>query len=227
MEEIDLKELFLFFWKKLYIIIVVSILFVLVGVSYTLTFKTLLYRGETTLILVKDNSDGVNSIITQNDIVLNQKLVSTYSQIIKSKRVLNEVIDELNLTITFEELSSRISVSSVDETEIIKISVLNEDPKLSTKIANTIAVVFEDAIVDIYDMKNVSVIDKAEVQDKASNVLGVKGIAIYFILGFISSVGVLFIYYYFDTSIKSSEEIEKRLGIAVIGNIPLTDRKGK
>ena len=224
MEEINLKDLFMYFWKRIIIVFVVSIIVVMIGISYTVFFKTPLYSGETTLLLVKDNSDD-SGVITQNDIVLNQKLVATYREIINSKRVLKEVINQLNLDITVSELSNNITVSSVDETEIIKIRVLYEDAKKSADIANTIASVFEREIVELYDMKNISVIDKAEIQSSACNLLKIKDIVIYFILGFAGSLVVLFICYYFDTSVKSGEEVEKRLGIAVIGNVPLAGRK--
>ena len=222
MEEINLKDLFSYFFKKIPIILFVTLLFLTVGIIYTMFIKTPLYKGDTTLILVKQDSNygQESSSQTQSDILLNQKLVTTYSELIKSKRVLNQVISILELDCTNSELSQKISVSSVKDTEIIKISVSDEEPKDASRIANTLADVFKYEVMDIYDLQNVTIIDKAEVQDEPYNIEVVKSAVIFFALGFMLSVGVIFVIYYFDTSIKSSEEIENRLGVPVIGNVP-------
>ena len=100
MEEIDLKELFVFFVKRISIIIAITILFLIIGIVWTMFIKTPLYRGETSIILVNKNLENNNSTITQSDVVLNQKLVSTYAQIVRSKKVLKQVISKLNLNYT-------------------------------------------------------------------------------------------------------------------------------
>lgn len=222
MEEINLKDLFGYFLKKVPIILFVTLLFLAVGIIYTMFIKTPLYKGDTTLILVKENSNygQESSSQTQSDILLNQKLVTTYSELIKSKRVLNQVISILELDCSNSELSQKISVSSVKDTEIIKISVSDEEPKEASRIANTLADVFKYEVMDIYDLQNVTIIDKAEVQAEPYNIEIVKSAVVFFALGFMLSVGVIFVFYYFDTSIKSSEEIENRLGVPVIGNVP-------
>ena len=222
MEEINLKDLLVYFLKKTPIILFVTLLFLTVGIIYTMFIKTPLYKGDTTLILVKQDSNygQESSSQTQSDILLNQKLVTTYSELIKSKRVLNQVISILELDCTNTELSQKINVSSVKDTEIIKISVSDENKKDASRIANTIADVFKYEVMDIYDLQNVTIIDKAEVQKEPYNIEVVKSAVIFFAIGFMLSVGVIFVIYYFDTSIKSSEEIENRLGVPVIGNVP-------
>ena len=223
MEEINLKDLLNYFLKRIPFILTITLGIFILGMIYTLFLKTPLYKGDTTLILVQEKES--TSTITQNDITLNQKLVSTYTEIIKSRRVLNQVIDQLNLDYDVSVLSSKISVSSVSDTEIIKISVSDKDSEVAAEIADTIAGVFENEIVDIYNLENVSMIDKAEVNNNPYNVNIIKEGIIYLMIGMILGLGIVFVVYYFDTSIKSSEEIETRLGVPVIGNIPLY--KGK
>ena len=84
-----------------------------------------MYQSYTTVIL--GSSANTSNSITQNDINLNKNLVSTYAQIVKSKRVLEQVITQLDLDIEYEELANKISVGSVNDTEIIKISVSDSD----------------------------------------------------------------------------------------------------
>ena len=227
MEEIDLKELFVFFVKRISIIIAITILFLIIGIVWTMFIKTPLYRGETSIILVNKNLENNNSTITQSDVVLNQKLVSTYAQIVKSKKVLKQVITKLNLNYTYSELYNHVGVSNVQETEIIKISVSDENNELAATIANTVADVFKEEVSEIYHLENITIIDKAEVQKNPYNIKLLKTAVICIGGGVITSLMILFVLFYFDTSIKSSEEVERKLGVAVIGTIPHVGKRGK
>ena len=220
MEEVDLKELFAYFLKRISIIIAITFLFLITGFIYISFIRIPLYKGDTTVILVNKSGDNNNQSVTQSDVVLNQKLVSTYTQIVKSKKVLNQVINNLNLSYTYGQLNNHVSVSNISDTEIIKISVSDEDPEIAAKIANAVASVFKNEVSDIYHLENVTIIDKAEVQSKPYNIKVAKTLVISFVGGFAVSIMLLFVLYYFDTSIKSSEDVEKKLGVAVIGTIP-------
>ena len=221
MEEVDLKELFLYFYKRMIIIIAIVFLCVLAGFVYTMFIKIPVYEGKTTLLMINKNSDNSGSgSVTQSDISLNQKLVSTYTQIVKSRKVLNQVIKNLNLRCTYSQLYNRVSVSNISDTEIIKIAVSDSDPENAAKIANTVASVFSNEITNIYHLENVTIIDSAEAAKSPYNINLFKTMIICFVAGIAISFMILFILYYFDTSIKSQEEVEQRLEIAVIGNVP-------
>lgn len=226
MEEIDVKDLLMYFVKKIPIIIVISLLVMVLGMLYSLLFKKPLYYGNVTVILVQENNNySGNSTLTQSDLALNQKLVTTYSEIMKSRRVLNRVIEELDLNYTVKELQSKISVSSVKDTEIIKIAVSDEDNKQAANIANKISTVFQDEVTEIYNLENISVIDQAETQKTPYNIHTVRDTALFLAAGMVLAIAIIFIVYYFDTSIKSPEEVEKKLGIPVIGTIPLSRKE--
>lgn len=227
MEEIDIKDLLLYFVKKIPIIIVVSLIVMLLGMLYSLLFKKPLYYGDVTVILVQeDNNYSGNGSITQNDLAIAQKLVTTYSEIVRSKRVLNRVIEELDLNYTYEQLKSNVTVSSVKDTEIIKIAVSDENNRQAVNIANKISSVFQDEVTEIYNLENISVIDKAEIQTSPYNIHTLRDTVLFFAVGLVLAVGIIFVVYYFDTSIKSVEEVEKRLEVPVIGTIPLS-KSGK
>ena len=156
MEEINLKDLFSYFISKILIVVITFLLLVLVSVVNTKFIKVPKYNSSTTIALtINNDSELVNSNSNLTDITINQKLVPTYRQIIKSRRVLDQVIDNLNLDIKASELSSSISVTNEADTELLKITVSNEDPELAALIADEVAKVFSDEIVDIYNIKNV------------------------------------------------------------------------
>ena len=224
MEEINLKELFEYFVSKLPIIVIAALLTTLVGIAYGLWIQKPMYNSYTTIVLTRTDNDSTTTDstgITQSDILLNQNLVSTYREIIKSKRILNQVINNLDLNISTDELEKNISVTSEKDTEVIKISVNSSNPTDAKDIANEIERVFSNEIISIYNIKNITIIDYAEEDTTPYNINVPKQIILAFLIGFILACAVIFVTFYFDTTIKSSEEIENKLGLPVLGVVPL------
>ena len=224
MEEIDISQLLNYFKSKIiYILFAMSIAFCISSI-YVNRFRVPEFTSYTTILL---NQANENQTISATDINLNNSLISTYSEIIKSKKVMNQVIETLALDYSTSELSGKISVSEIPETTIIKISVTDEDSELAADIANTIANVFTKEIVEYYKIENVSVIDTAEVSENPSSASALKIIGIMTLAGAFISVVVIFIVFYFDTTIKNEEEIEKITGLPVIGIVPSSREKIK
>lgn len=224
MEEFNILEFLKYYWSKILFVL----FFILIGFvgSYVYTFymQVPVYRSQTSLVLTNDNS---NNTITQSDITLNKNLVSTYRQIIKSRRILDTVIENMDLYISYEELSSQIAVSSVDDTELILISVYDEDKTQAKKIADEIADVFKDEITDIYNIENVSIIDKALVSEDPYNVNVLKQFVLGGGAGFLISSIIITILFYMDDTVKTEEDIEKKLGLSVLGAVPKYRKRNK
>lgn len=223
MEEINLEELFYYFRNKISWIIIAIILAIGIGNTFTILTRTPMYKSSTTIVLVNENKDSSTYNTTEQQ--LNKNLVGTYSEIIKSRMILETVISNLKLDYTSADLASNISVEAVDNTEIIKVSVSDANAKEATSIANEIAKVFMEKIQKIYNLNNVSIIDKAEDAIAPYNVNYVKDNAIYVLIDLALSCGTIFIFFYFDTTIKSSEEIESKLGLNVIGTVPKVEKE--
>ena len=216
MEEINLKEVYSYFKSRLLWMILAIVMIVIIGNVYTILTRVPMYQSNTTIVLVGESKKEYS----QTDSQLNQNLIGTYSEIITSRKVLQQVIDNLKLKMTVDELSQNITTSSVEDTEIIRITVNNEKKKMAAKIADEVADVFSDEIQDIYNLENVAIIDKAEVAKEPYNINYVKDNVIYLMIGVVLSFGVVFVMYYFDTTIKSSEIVEEKLGLTVIGIVP-------
>ena len=105
-------------------------------------------------------------------------------------------------------------------TEMLKIQVSNEDPVIAANVANALAEVFKSKVKEIYNIENVTVIDKGIPSSSPYNVNYMKNVAIFGMIGMIASCGILFILFYFDTRIKSKSEVEELLGLEVLGVIP-------
>ena len=223
MEEINIKDFFNYLKKYIFIICGVIILFVIGIFIYDKSIKKPLYTTYTTIILTKSNETQTSTTITQNDILLNQKLVETYTKIIKSKLVLDQVISETGITYTAQELGENVSVEAYENTEMLKISVTDSDPELSASIANSIAQVFSGEVAKIYQMNNISVIDIAQIPEEVSNNTLVRDVFIALFISIFGSIGVIFIIYYFDDSIKLTDDLEEEIGMPVIAKVFKSD----
>lgn len=225
MEEIDLKELFDFIKGKLGTLSIITISVCLLGCIYGLFIQKPMYKSYTTVIL--GGSESATSAITQNDININRNLVDTYAEIVKSRRVLDQVINELKLDTTYEELHDKITVTALNNTEIIKITVNDADAKKAMNIANVTASYFTDEIVDLYNMNNVNVLDKAFQSDTPYNINVMKQIIIYFMIGFVLAAGILFVIFYFDRTIKSVEQVEQKIKLPILGSVQELTKGGR
>ena len=222
MEEIDLKELCEFIKNKLGLLIIITVGICLLGCVYGLFLQKPMYKSQTTIIL-----SGSDSQITQSELYLSKSLVDTYAEIVKSRRVLEQVIEELNLDTTYEKLSNKISVTSVNNTEIIKIIVTDTDPTEAKNIANVTANYFTKEVVDLYKVNNVNVLDEANTTSIPYNINVAKQIIIYLFIGFIIGAGVLFIIFYFDRTIKSAEQVEQKIKLPILGSVEEFSKGGK
>ncbi len=217
MEEINLIEVFQYFKSKLVWILATILIVIIAGNSYFAITREPLYKSSTTIVLV-NNSES--TAYTQTELAMNKNLVSTYTEIIKSRNVLGQVIQNLDLDMDYSELYDQVSVSAVTDTEIIKVNVSDENSKQARNIANEIGKVFTKEIKEIYNLENVSIVDKAIMAEEPYNMTYMKDNVIFLAIGLVISCGIIFMIYYFDTTIKSTDEIEEKLGLSVIGVVP-------
>lgn len=223
MEEINIRD-FLNYLKKYVLVIVVVAIVLIIGVFiYDKSIKKPLYTTYTTIILTKSNETQTGTTITQNDILLNQKLVETYSKIIKSKLVLEQVISETGVTYTAEELSENVSVEAYENTEMLKISVTDQDPELAANIANSIAQVFSGEIAKIYQINNISVVDVAVTPEEVSNNTIKRDLLIALFISIFGTIGVVFVVYYFDDTVKLTDNLEEEIGMPVVAKVFKSD----
>lgn len=224
MEELNLKQLINIIWNGKKYIIITIILAILLGIGYSYFWVTPKYEASTTLVLAKAEEKVSNEIstgITQTDLNLNKNLVSTYRELIRSKTVIRQVMDNLKITDLKENtLKNNISVSSVKDTELIEITVRDENPERATNIANEIAKVFTVQVAEIYNINNVHVIDKAELNNVPYNVHHTKDIAVIALIGAILSIVCIIILSLLDTTVKTQEDIEKVTGMIILAEIP-------
>jgi capsular polysaccharide biosynthesis protein len=220
--KIDLRKVFSMLKKRiLYIILGTLITAVLAG-CITEFFITPTYTASCTL-YVYSNTDRVStdSSIGQNEITASQQLVNTYIVVLESDRVLEEVVQNLDLDMTVSQLRSMISCAQINETEIFNVTVTSASPALAADIANSIADVAPDAIVDTIKAGGVSVIDYAKVPSSPSSPDFKLNILIGALVGLVVTFLIFFIRELFDTTVTEEADLEREFeNIPVIGTIP-------
>lgn len=226
MEEINLKRLLEVTLSLKWVIIGMMILMLAIGCLYSFCYVVPEYESSIKLVLaqvVQNTAEGEQSTdaITSADITINNQLVSTYSEIIKSKKIMKDVIGKLSLTIDEEKLSKKIIVSSIKDTQILKITVSDEDSEIAKNIATEVANAFIEEIKSIYNISNINIIDQAEVGEEPSNVNHIKDLIIFEVLGVFLSCGIVLVIYLIDTTVKDEKDIENELELPALGMIPL------
>lgn len=221
MEEkvIDLRELITIIRKRWKFIAIITIIFVSISVILSFYVMDPVYEAQTTLIVKTEKNEGTE-IVSSDQVSVSQKLAVTYGEIIKSRVVLDEVINNLKLKESYENLLNKISISTVNDTQIIKIVVEDEDKLKAMSVANEIPKVFTKEVIRIADANGVEVIDKAKEPvnpikpNKRSNIM------IAAILGIIIGSSIVLIREFFDNKIKTADDATKELGLPVLGVVP-------
>ena len=221
-ETIDLREYFGIIKKRFWIIALLAIVSAVVSGVISFFMLNPVYEAKSTLIVNTDKQTETQTV-TGDQINVTQKLAITYGEIIKSRVVLDDVIKNLNLDTTYETLSGQITVSPVKDTQIISISVQDTNPKKARDIANQIPSVFTKEAKRITKANDVQVIDKAILPKNPIKPNKVMNVLIAFVLGTMIGLFIVFLLEYLDNKMKTPQDIEKHLGLSVIGVIPNED----
>lgn len=217
---IDLREVVLAFKKRWPMLLGLPAAAVLIAALLSFFILTPIYRASTTLMVSKTYQGENGPVMQYNDILMANQLVKTYSEIAKSRAVLEKVIEREKLPITPDELSKQITVKPLRDTQLIQVSVENTDPQLAARLANAVAAVFMVKVVEVMKLDNVNVVDSAVVPEAPVKPQKMLNMVIACVVGLMLAVGLVFLLTYLDQTIKSSEDVQRYLELPVLGTIP-------
>ena len=218
-ETIDLREYFAIIKKRFWIIALLAIISALISGVISFFMLNPVYEAKSTLIVNADKQ-AETQIVTGDQITVTQKLAVTYGEIIKSRAVLEEVIKNLKLNDEYEDLVKSVTVSPVQDTQIISISVQDTNPQKARDIANEIPKVFKKEAKRITKANDIQVIDKAILPQSPIKPNKMMNITIAAALGAMIGLFVVFLIEYLDNKLKTPQDIEKHLGLSVLGVVP-------
>lgn len=219
-ETISLKEIFNTIKKRLLLIFAITLGVALIAAIISYFVLTPTYQSSSQFI-VNQTQEDPSVQYNVNDIQANVQIINTYNVIIKSPAVLGEVIEELDLPYSVAALSENITVSNEQNSQVVTVTATDEVPATAVEIANTTVTVFQDKIQDFMNVDNVSVLTEAQLSPQPTPVAPnpVLNIAIAMVLGAMIGVGLAFLLEYLDNTITTEDDIDKHLGLPVLGVI--------
>lgn len=218
MEEIDLIGICNVIKKRSRIIVLTIIISIITSVFISYFVLETEYRSYTTLMINDVKSDQYNGGLMS--IVTDEKLITTLKEIMKSSLIIDEVIRNLELDQSFLDINKQANVSIVENTGIIRISVNNKEPNISRDIANEFALTFIEYVDNNFQTLQAKVINKAQVPVKPSKPNLNLNMAIGGLLGIITGIFLVYFLEYTNNTIKASKDIEEKIQLPLIGQIP-------
>lgn len=214
-QELDLKELLFMILSKWYLIL----LFVLIGVSlsgvYCFNMLEDVYTTQSSMIVLVESDE--NNEMT--NFTYGQRLVDTYTELAKSEQVVDR-LELLGLPYSRSQYKNMMSLSGVKDTVVIKLTVEGNDKEDITLIANETMFAIQELSAEYQGFDNIEILDLAKVPTAPSGPNRMLYIAIGLVLGGMIGVGLVLLNEFFDTSIKSSKDIERKLHLRVLSVIP-------
>lgn len=217
----NLKEYFTIIYKRIWLIIILPILASLASAYMSFYVIKPTYEANTTMyVLNKKSGEQLN--LGQSELLGGQLLVKDYRELIKSRSITENVIEQLGIKdVKWDKFADKISVEAKNDTRVIEIKVENEDPEMAKNIANKLGDTFRASAIDLMGVDNVHTFDKAKTPSDPIKPRSYINIGIGFLTGFLFAVGLILLMEYMDSTIKTGEDVENKLGLPVIGTIPV------
>ena len=202
--------------KNWMIFLILPIIFLLLSLTYTFLIVQPKYEASTQVLVNQKEKD--KDIMAQQ-VQSNIQLVNTYSEILKSPRILDKVAKK-EKDYSSTKLSKMISVNTEAESQILNVSVRANSEKKSEKIANDVANVFKKEIPKIMSVDNVTILSKANGTSKKVSPKTTTNIVGGLLLGLVIAIVIVVLKEILDKRIKSEEDVKKELNVPVLGSIP-------
>ncbi len=208
-------------WHKIWIVILSGVLVGVLGFSYATFFITPQYSSSVMLYVNNSSLLGNTTFsISSSELTAAQGLVKTYTVILKNRTTLNEVIEKAGVDYTYEEIYAMIKASSVNETEVLKVTVTNDDPYEAAAIANSIAEVLPTRISEIIEKSSMKVVDLGVVDTNKVSPSITKYTELGVVLGALAALILLVIVAIMDGTIHDEEYILKNYDYPILAKVP-------
>lgn len=223
-ETISLKEIIHFLKKRLALIVGVTLIAVVLSAIFTFFLTTPQYQASTQILVnqTQENEQPINATELQS----NRELINTYNVIMTSPIILDSVIEETGIDRGVNELQGQITVSSEEESQVVTLSVEDSNPALASDLANTIAQTFEEEVIDIMNIDNVSILSNSQAEDVTNPISPqpLLNLMVSFIIGLMIGVGLALLLEFMDQTVKTEQDVEKLLNLPILGSISIIDQ---
>lgn len=220
--EIDLVELMYRMIEKMKWIIGAALIGMIFAGVFTKFFVTPEYEATTKLYV----QEAEGKIVDLSAINLSEKLAADYLQVFNNWEVHEKVIEALNLPYSTRQIQRMLTIDILDDTRIISITVTSTDPQEAYKIADTYAKAARAFIVDRMLTSEPTVFEHARVPSKPSSPNTMLNVMLGTFAGGVIAVAIIFIQFVSDDRVRNAEMLQKRLGLATLGMMPVQEGAG-
>lgn len=224
-ETIDLREIFYLLWHNAVLIGCITVLCAVIGFCVVKFAVVPQYQADSTLIV--NTRQDISANVTNDQLNSAKQLVDIYSIIIKSDTVIEQAIQTLNLDMNYEDLNKLVSVTAVDATQVMRISVKHADQAFALKVLREIVKIVPDTIKEKVEVGSVKVVSEPRLQDGPVSPNKAQFTVIAAMLGFVSCVGFIFIKEMLNNNYHNDGDIQKHLGLPLLGIIPELSQESK
>lgn len=214
---IDLVELVSVIRQKLWLIVLAAVLAAVLLGTYKQMTTVPMYRS-TSMIYIYSKSTSITSL---TDLQIGKTLAVDFQILAKTRNVLESVISNMGLDMTYEELSSVISVSSPEDSHILQITVSDYDPVRSADICNTVADEIRYRIAEVMNTDEPSSLERATIPAQSYNTSLKRPVLIGGVLGAAAAAGIIILLYLLDDTIVNEDHVQKYLGMNTLAAIPM------
>lgn len=221
---IDLSELFFQCWRHKVSIFMATLVGALIALAITVVLIKPTYSASADIIVYNQQSNESQST-TISDIQASTSLASTYSTILKSHTILEKVIANLSLDYDYDTLSSEVSVDNVDDTQVLRITVIDTDSERALSIVREIVTAAPDALNNPLSKSSIVTVDEPWTTGEKVGPSKTKNTLIGALAGFVLSVGIVVISMLSNNKVLTENELEELLGVNVLAVVPIEDNK--
>lgn len=219
-ETIDLLELFYLCWHNAVKIIGVTLVCAVIGFVLSAFVLPKTYSASADMI-VNNQEKNKSSVITDQDIQASSSLANTYAVILKSHVVLEKVIQDLDLSCDYNTLAGQVTVESVGDTQVMRITVKDSDPEEAMRIVTEIVNMAPSAIMDTVDVGSVKTVDDPWTTGRPVSPSKKRTTALAGMLGLLASVGVILLKMLRNNTFRTEAELRETLNLPILAVIPL------
>ena len=217
-QEIDLLDLFFYYWSKKWILLLALLFGALVSgcVTHYLIAPT---YASTSKLYVFSNKGAIDL----SELQLSTNLTNDYLELIKSRPVVETVNANLGKEYTYEQTLEMLSVENPTSTRFLNIKITSTDPKEACEMANEFAEVTRNQIGAIMKQEEPSIVEKAVVPEHKVAPSLTRNTALGGLVLLLAFMGIYLLLYLLDDTIKTEEDVQKYLGMNTLAVIPLQE----
>lgn len=219
-EEIDLVELFYLLWGHIRQIVLCLVLGAALAFGITHFFITPLYKATSSIYIVSASN---NSVVNLTDLQIGAQLTADYQELMLSRPLLEDVVANLGLSMTTEDLADMIDITNASDTRILKITVTSPDPQQAANVANELVKLARVYLPQIMETEEPNLVEEAILPTAKASPSYARSVLLGGVLGAALCCGVLIVRQLLNDTFVTPDDIVKYFGVQPLATVPEAD----